>query len=78
MQWPVCSKSDSRKIPANAAFVLFFFTAAFLPAQIEHETALSATAEYLSVSMTVAGADVESLFATLHDGMRVRIAGGGS
>ena len=74
MQLPHCSKTDSRKNLAKVASgVLLFLVAAVLPAQLQHETLVEQSADYLSLQMTVAGADVESLFTTLRDGMRVRV-----
>jgi hypothetical protein len=74
MQLPRCSRTDFRKSLAKVLCgVVLLVVATTLPAQLQHETDVEPTPEFLSVRMTVAGADVESLFETLRDGMRVRV-----
>lgn len=74
MLLPRCSKTDSRKnLVKGISGVLLLLAAARLPAQLQHEAAIQPTIDYLSIQMTVAGADVEALFETLHEGMRVRV-----
>lgn len=74
MLWPRCSKTDSRKSPVKGIGGVFLLLAATtLPAQIQHQAVVQLTSDYLTISMTVAGADIESLFETLHEGMRVRV-----
>ncbi|MBU8913946.1 MAG: hypothetical protein KOO61_07985 [Spirochaetales bacterium] len=53
--------------------VFLLLAASTLPAQLQHQAIIQPTSDYLSVSMTVAGAEVEALFETLHEGMRVRV-----
>lgn len=74
MRWRRFSRTDSRKNPARAisAFVLLL-TASALPAQLQHETTIGADAESLGVTVTVAGADLDTLFTTLEEGMRARV-----
>ncbi len=74
MLWPHCSRTDSRKsLVKGFSGVLLFLAASTLPAQLQHQAVVRPTADYLSIDMTVAGADVEALFETLHEGMRVRV-----
>ncbi len=74
MLWPRCSRTGSRKSPANGiSGVLLLLAASTLPAQLQHQTVIQTTSDYLTIEMTVAGADVEALFETLHGGMRVRV-----
>ncbi len=74
MLWPRCSRTDSRKsLVKGISGVLLLLAASTLPAQLQHQTVIQPTPDYLSIDMTVAGADVEALFETLHEGMRVRV-----
>jgi len=74
MLWPRCSRTDSRKnLVKGISGVLLLLAASTLPAQLQHQIIAQPGSDYLSVEMTVAGADIEALFATLHEGMRVRV-----
>ncbi len=74
MLWPRCSRTDSRKsLVKGISGVLLLLAASTLPAQLKHQAIVRPTPDYLSVDMTVAGAEVEVLFETLHEGMRVRV-----
>ena len=74
MLWPRCSRTDSRKnLVKGISGVLLLLAASTLPAQLQHHAVIQPTADYLSIGMTVAGADVVALFETLHEGMRVRV-----
>ena len=74
MRWPRCSRTDSRKsLVKGISGVLLLLVASTLPAQLQHQAIVRPTPDYLSIDMTVAGAEVEVLFETLHAGMRVRV-----
>jgi len=44
-----------------------------VPAQFSHSTTLTPTPGYLSLHIVSSGAEVDDLFETLHEGMRVRL-----
>lgn len=74
MPWPGCSSPGSRKSPVRTlATLLLVLCAPNVAAQIQHEVKIEETTDHLSISMTAAGADVEELFATLQEGLRVRV-----
>jgi hypothetical protein len=74
MPWPRCSKIDFRKSRARfAAVLLVLLVAPAAFAQLSHETTITPTPGYLSLSILTSGADVDDLFGTLREGLRVRL-----
>lgn len=74
MPWPRCSRIDSRRSRGRALCVAsLLLLAPGVCAQFDHATAILPAPTYLSVAIASSGADVEALFTTLHDGLRVQV-----
>lgn len=74
MPWPGCLRTGSRKSPARTLIAaLLFLPATTAGAQLHHQAAVVPTESHLDISITATGADIDSLFDTLREGMRARI-----
>jgi hypothetical protein len=73
MPWRRCLRPGSRKSRAELVVLLLLLASASVPAQIQHATTVTAEPDHLSVSITVAGAEVDNLFENMQNGMTVRV-----